>query len=439
MIQVTRTSVFPYVRASTVQRGATLQGGHRGHPSPAWGPGPVPRQGGPRDRDEPPPAPAGARRGGRDELQPRAPARPDGAGRPAAHLGQAPGAGRGRRAWATGRRRSSPRCSGATTASPPRGFAARRSRPTAAPARLTLPQRINSRAVDERERVQADEAKGPPEEDPADRGREAPGRRMIGIGLVASLIGIAITLLIDWFPEPAPPRRAKIDTLYDVLLICSVPVFVLVMTIAIYSVVRFRAKPGDMGDGPPIHGNTRLEVIWVTIPFIMVTALAIYGWVALDDIEAKQKNEMVVNVTGPAVHLDVRVPGGEGQTRRSSCCRWTAGRVQDQDEGRAPLVLGPAVPAQVGRRAGPHHEDPADARQGGRLRGRLRRAVRARALHDAPVRARGAARRVRRWVSKQKQAAGGGRRRRVAAAAAGPPRRAARSSSPRTAAPAAIP
>jgi cytochrome c oxidase subunit II len=152
--------------------------------------------------------------------------------------------------------------------------------------------------VDERERVQTDEAKGPPEEDPRIAGEKHPVARMIGIGIVASLIGIGITLLIDWFPEPAATSAGKIDTLYDVLLICSVPVFVLVMTIAIYSVVRFRAKPGDMGDGAPIHGNTRLEVFWVTVPFIMVSALAIYGWITLDDIEAKQKNEMVVNVTG---------------------------------------------------------------------------------------------------------------------------------------------
>jgi len=152
--------------------------------------------------------------------------------------------------------------------------------------------------VDERERVQEDEAKGPPEEDPRIAGEKHPVARMIGIGVFASLIGIAITLWIDWFPEPASTAANKIDTLYDVLLICSVPVFVLVMTIAIYSVVRFRAKPGDMGDGPPIHGNTRLEIIWVTIPFIMVTALAIYAWVTLDDIEAKQPNTMVVNVTG---------------------------------------------------------------------------------------------------------------------------------------------
>ncbi len=152
--------------------------------------------------------------------------------------------------------------------------------------------------MDERERVQTDEAQGPPEEDPRIAGEKHPVARMIGIGVLASLVGIAITLLMDWFPEPAAESANKIDTLYDVLLICSVPVFVLVMTIAIYSVVRFRAKPGDMGDGPPIHGNTRLEVVWVTIPFIMVTLLAVYGWWVLDDLEAKQKNEMVVNVTG---------------------------------------------------------------------------------------------------------------------------------------------
>ena len=139
---------------------------------------------------------------------------------------------------------------------------------------------------------------GHPEEDSRLQGEAHPVGRMILIGVVASLIGIAISLLIDWFPVGASGAAGQIDTLYDVLLICSVPVFVLVMTIAIYSVVRFRAQPNDMSDGPPIHGNTRLEVIWVTVPFIMVSALAIYGWIVLDDIEAKQADELVVNVTG---------------------------------------------------------------------------------------------------------------------------------------------
>jgi cytochrome c oxidase subunit II len=139
---------------------------------------------------------------------------------------------------------------------------------------------------------------GPPETDPRIEGEQHPIARMLAIGIVASAIGVAICLLIDWFPADASGAAGQIDTVYDVLLICSVPVFVLVMTIAIYSVVRFRAKPGDMRDGASIHGNTRLEVIWVAIPFLMVTALAIYAWIVLDDIEAKQPGELVVKVTG---------------------------------------------------------------------------------------------------------------------------------------------
>jgi cytochrome c oxidase subunit 2 len=122
--------------------------------------------------------------------------------------------------------------------------------------------------------------------------------RMLLIGLVASAVGIAIALAIDWFPTGATKKSGEIDTLYDVLLIVSVPVFVLVMTVAIYSVVTFRARPGDMGDGAPIHGNTRLEVVWVAVPTIIVSVLAAYAWIVLNDVEAKQRNEMHVRVIG---------------------------------------------------------------------------------------------------------------------------------------------
>ncbi len=128
--------------------------------------------------------------------------------------------------------------------------------------------------------------------------RKKPMLGMVIVSSVATAIGIAICLAIDWFPEQASTASDDIDLLYDVLLIASVPVFVLVMSVALYSVFAFRAKPGDLSDGAPIHGNTRLEIVWVTIPFIMVTALAIYGWVVLDDIEAKKPNTLTVNVTG---------------------------------------------------------------------------------------------------------------------------------------------
>jgi cytochrome c oxidase subunit 2 len=136
----------------------------------------------------------------------------------------------------------------------------------------------------------------PEEQRPAHQ--KHPLARMLIIGVIASVIGILICLQIDWFPTAGSTQADKIDTLYDVLLIVSVPVFVLVMTVAIYCVIAFRAKPGETGDGAHIHGNTKLEVVWVTIPFMIVTALAIYGWIVLDDIEAAKDGELVVNVTG---------------------------------------------------------------------------------------------------------------------------------------------
>ena len=146
--------------------------------------------------------------------------------------------------------------------------------------------------------------------------RKRPMLGMIIVSSVATVIGIAICLVIDWFPEQASTASDDIDLLYDVLLIASVPVFVLVMSVALYSVFAFRAKPGDLSDGAPIHGNTRLEVVWVTIPFIMVTALAIYGWVVLDDIEAKKPDTLVVNVTGEQFAWSFEYPAEKVKSNR---------------------------------------------------------------------------------------------------------------------------
>ena len=122
---------------------------------------------------------------------------------------------------------------------------------------------------------------------------------MLAIGITAAVIGTALTLWMNWFPhiQGASTAADKIDTLYDWLLVASVPVFVLVMTVAIYSVVRFRVRPGqELADGVSIHGNTRLEVIWVTIPFLIVTALAVYAAVVLAQVEKKQPNALKVHV-----------------------------------------------------------------------------------------------------------------------------------------------
>jgi len=140
-------------------------------------------------------------------------------------------------------------------------------------------------------------------------------RPVLGMALLSGLstvVGIAICLAIDWFPAQAATSSDDIDTLYDVLLIASVPIFVLVMSVALYSVFAFRAEPGDLSDGEPIHGNTRLEIIWVTIPFVLVSALAAYGWIVMVDVEAEKPNELAVEVRAAQFNWSFEYPDEEG-------------------------------------------------------------------------------------------------------------------------------
>lgn len=118
--------------------------------------------------------------------------------------------------------------------------------------------------------------------------------------LVATGLGIALSYAIHWFPAAASTQANNTDTLYHVLVIASVPIFVLVVTVILFSVWHFRMRPGqELKDGPPIHGNTRLEVLWTAIPALLLLGLVSYSFVVLRDNEKKPAGpEMVVEVTG---------------------------------------------------------------------------------------------------------------------------------------------
>ena len=82
----------------------------------------------------------------------------------------------------------------------------------------------------------------------------------------------------------------------------------------LYSVWRFRMRPGEeLKDGPPIHGNTRLEVIWTAIPAIILVALCSYAYVVLHDIETADASEMKVRVVGEQFTWTFFYPGDGGK------------------------------------------------------------------------------------------------------------------------------
>jgi len=140
-----------------------------------------------------------------------------------------------------------------------------------------------------------------------------PSRRSIIMAAVAALVAIAIAIVlsfaIHWFPAQASTQAHNTDRLYHVLVIASIPIFVLVVTVVLFSVWHFRMKPGEeLRDGPPIHGNTRLEVFWTAIPTVLLLSMVGYSFVVLHENEKKPAQEIQVEVTGQQFFWSYQYP-----------------------------------------------------------------------------------------------------------------------------------
>ena len=73
----------------------------------------------------------------------------------------------------------------------------------------------------------------------------------------------------------------------------------LVTTVVLFSIWRWRMRPGEERlDGPPIHGNTQLEVIWTALPAALIASLVVYAAIVLHDIGVKKPGEIKIGVIG---------------------------------------------------------------------------------------------------------------------------------------------
>ena len=135
----------------------------------------------------------------------------------------------------------------------------------------------------------------------------------VGLWTAAITLVVAVAVwTVPWEPEQASTQAGPIDTLYDVLALISAFVFAAVVSILIVSVVHFRKRsPDDLRDGEPLHGNTRLEVIWTAIPAILMVGTAVYSGLVLADIEESKANERTIEVTGEQFAWTFAYVGGE--------------------------------------------------------------------------------------------------------------------------------
>ncbi len=135
--------------------------------------------------------------------------------------------------------------------------------------------------------------------------------QLVAIGLVAGAIATAVAVFIPWLPTPASREAGRIDFVYWFATVISLFIFSVVAAILGYAALNFRAKPGDMSDGPPIHGHTTIEIIWTIVPAVLVTSIAIVSAIVLAKDSHAGPNPLVIKVYGQQFAWQFEYPNGK--------------------------------------------------------------------------------------------------------------------------------
>ncbi|MGP0127827.1 MAG: cytochrome c oxidase subunit II [cyanobacterium endosymbiont of Rhopalodia musculus] len=111
---------------------------------------------------------------------------------------------------------------------------------------------------------------------------------------------IALTLIslwmgkvsYSWFPPQASAESLLIDELFAFFVTIGTFIFLGIAGVIIYSVVFQRAAKYDYSDGPHIEGNVALEIVWTSIPILLVFWLAGYSYQVYDQIAIRGSMEL---------------------------------------------------------------------------------------------------------------------------------------------------
>lgn len=121
--------------------------------------------------------------------------------------------------------------------------------------------------------------------------------QLVGLGVVLGGASTVVALFVPWLPPNASEQRNGIDLVFWFTTAIAISIFTLVGSVILYSVVKFRVRPDDDTDGPPIHGHSGIEIVWTTIPAILVTAISVMSGVVLVQNDRAGTGHLNVNVT----------------------------------------------------------------------------------------------------------------------------------------------
>ena len=103
--------------------------------------------------------------------------------------------------------------------------------------------------------------------------------KLLVVVLVATLLDALASVQIarmslSWLPIPASTAAPYVDGLFQVEVGIGAFIFLGCVGFILWAVIFNRAEKYDESDGLPIEGNTKLEIAWTVIPFVIVMVLA---------------------------------------------------------------------------------------------------------------------------------------------------------------------
>src|SRR5438132_1173289 len=98
--------------------------------------------------------------------------------------------------------------------------------------------------------------------------------QLVFFALVATAGGLTLALAPAWLPVSASQERDRIDFVFWFVVGICIFIFAVVASAMTYMILRFRARPDDDSDGPPIHGHPGLEIVWTAVPPALVMTQA---------------------------------------------------------------------------------------------------------------------------------------------------------------------
>lgn len=120
---------------------------------------------------------------------------------------------------------------------------------------------------------------------------------IVGVLVVISTVALGLFLTnAPILPTLASDQAITIDWLFHVHFWFIAFFFSLITVFVLYSVIVFRRRKGERGDGVYMEGNQRLEIVWTIIPIAIVLWMAVIGADTLSDVERRDPAAITVDV-----------------------------------------------------------------------------------------------------------------------------------------------